>query len=194
MRRRLSTLALALALPLMAIPADAGPIAVSFGSGPIALQSFFGDNFSLSGTGGSGLLTLDTTASTSATVNQALLDIANYTNDNYGYETQPLGLSFDLTLGGVTHTLTQSGTWSITPTFDSVLAAAAWVPVRFDTSGGSWDVRLNSFAVGGGVLGMFRAPVTASIQPVPEPASIVLLGTAFIGCGIQRWRKRRMNG
>src|SRR5260221_11709715 len=166
MRQRLSILALAIALPLMAIPADAGPIAVSFGSGHIALQSFFGDTFSLSGAGGSGLLTLDTTASTSATVNQAILDIANYTNDNYGYETRPLGLSFDLTLGGVTHTLTQSGTWSITPTFDSVVTWAASVPVTFDTSGGSWEVRLNSFAVGGGALGMFGAPVTTSIQPV----------------------------
>ena len=65
MRRRLSTLALALALPLMAVPADAGPIAVSFGSGPIALQSFFGDNFFL--TGASGFLSLDTDASTSVT-------------------------------------------------------------------------------------------------------------------------------
>ena len=100
MKQRLGILALALALPLMAIPAEASPIAVSFGSGTIALQSFFGDIFSLSGTGGSGLLTLNTTASASATVNNAILDIANYTNDNSGYESKPFVLSFDLTWAG----------------------------------------------------------------------------------------------
>jgi hypothetical protein len=192
MKRRLGILALALALPLLAIPADASPIAVSFGTGSTALQSFFGDVFSL--TGGLGFLSLDTAASTSVTVNTALLDIANYTNDNGGYETQPIGLSFDLTLDGVTHTLTQNATWSITPSFDSVLSAGASAPVEFDTTSGSWGVSLNSFSVGGGILGTFTAPVTADIQPVPEPASIVLFGTALVGGSMQRWRKRRMNG
>src|SRR6266852_7656352 len=130
MKRRLGILALA--LPLLAIPADASPIAISFGGGTTALQSFFGDAFSL--TGGLGFLSLDTDASTSVTVNTALLDIANYTNDNGGYETQPIGLSFDLTLNGVTHTLTQQATWSITPTYDSVFSVAASAHTEFDTS------------------------------------------------------------
>ena len=193
MQRRLGALALALALPLMAIPAEASPITVSVGSGTMALQSYFGDNFALSG-GGSGLLNLDPTASTTATVNQAVLNIANYTNANNGYESRSLDLSFLLTLDGVTHTIFQTGKWSITPTFDSVLTLAASTPVEFDTSNGSWEVSLNSLAVGGGTLGTFSAPVTANIQAVPEPASFLLLGTAFVGGGIQRWRKRRMNG
>jgi hypothetical protein len=192
MKRRLGILALALALPLLAIPVDASPIAISFGGGTTSLQSFFGDNFSL--TGGSGFLSLDTAASTSVTVNTALLDIANYTNDNGGYESQPIGLSFDLTLDGVTHTLTQNATWSITPTYDSVFSVAASAPTEFDTASGSWGVTLSSFSLGGGALGKFAAPVKADIQSVPEPASIVLLGTALLGGGIQRWRKRRMNG
>ena len=195
MVRRLGILALALAMPLlMAIPAHASPIVVSFASGPTTLQSFFGDNFSLSESGSKGFLTLDSAASTPATLNVATLDIANYTNDNGGYETRSLDLSFALTLDGVTENLTQNATWSITPTFDSVISAAASVPVEFDTKDGSWLVSLNGFSVGGGALGIFSAPVTASIQAVPEPTSILLFGTALLGGGIQRWRKRRMDG
>jgi hypothetical protein len=193
MKRRLGILALALGLPLMAVQADASPIAVSFNSGNIALQTFFGDNFSFSGTGGLGSLTLDTAGPTTGTINQAVLNIANYTNDNGGYEAQPLALSFDLTLGGITHQLSQSATWSITPTYDSVFSAAASAPVTFDTAGGSWNVTLNSFSVGGGALGTFSTPETADFRPVPEPASILLFGTAFVGGAIKRWRKRRVD-
>ena len=103
---------------------------ISFESGSTGLQSFFGDSFSLSEVGTSGLLTLDPATTTAATLNQATLDISDYTNENGGYESRLLDLSFDLTLDGVTHTLTQNATWSITPTYDSVLSVAASTPVE----------------------------------------------------------------
>jgi hypothetical protein len=188
---RLGVLALAFAIPLfMAIPADASPIVLSFESGSTALQSFFGDNFSLSETGTAGFLAVNSGAATTVTLNKATLDIADYTNVNGGYETRPLDLSFALTLDGITHTLTQNAMWSITPTFDSVVSAAASTPVEFDTASGPWTISLNGFSVGGGVLGTFSAPVTADVQPVPEPASILLFATGLVAAGIQRWRKR----
>jgi hypothetical protein len=192
---RLGVLALAFAIPLlMAIPADASPIALSFESGSTTLQSFFGDNFSLSEAGSGGMLTLNSGTVTTATLNKATLDIADYTYANGGYETRPLDLSFALTLDGTTHTLTQSAQWSITPTFDSVVSAAASTPVEFDTASGSWTVSLNGFSVGGGALGTFSAPVTADVAPVPEPATILLFATGLVAGGIQRRRKRPTDG
>jgi hypothetical protein len=191
MARRLGILALAFAIPLlMAIPAEASPIVLSFESGSTALQSLFGDNFSLSEIGTGGFLTVNSGTVTTVTLNKATLDIADYTNYNGGYATRLLDLSFALTLDGITHTLTQNAQWSITPTFDSVVSAAASTPVEFDTASGAWSVSLNGFSVGGGALGTFSAPVTAKVRGVPEPATILLFATALVAGGIQLRRKR----
>jgi hypothetical protein len=181
---------MATVVTLAAATADASPITLAFSSTGTTLSSFYGDRFSESGLSGS--LNLDTSLSKAVTVNVANLNIADYTYDNGGYEAQPVTLGFNLTLDGVTHSLSQTGTWAITPTYDSILSFAALSPVLFNTADGSWSVSLLGFSVGGGVLGAFSTPVMAQVTPTPEPATLLMFGTgALIGGGIKRWRKRR---
>jgi hypothetical protein len=104
-----------MAMALIAAAAEAGPITLAFSSTGTGLSTFYGDQFSESGVL-SGSLNLDTSHSQVVTVNWANLNIFNYTYDNGGFEATPVSLGFDLTLDGVTHSLSQTGTWSITPT------------------------------------------------------------------------------
>jgi hypothetical protein len=155
------------------------------------LGTFFGDQFSESGL--TGMLNLDTSASKVVTVSTANFNIADYTYDNGGFESKPITLAFDMTLDGVTHSLTQTGTWSITPTWDSMLTFNSVAPVLFNTPDGSWNVSLLGFSVGGGVLGSFSAPIQAQLTPTPtpEPGTLMLLCAGLAGGGIRRWRKRQ---
>ncbi len=91
-------------------------------------------------------LNLDTSLSTTVTINKAILNIADYTYDNGGFEAKPVTLGFDLTLDGVTHSLSQTGTWSITPSYDSILSFSALSPVLSTRptdrgTSASWDSR-----------------------------------------------------
>jgi PEP-CTERM motif-containing protein len=189
MKRRFGIVALALALPLVPVAVEASPVTLGFHTSSTSLGTFFGDQFSESGL--SGLLNLDTSVSKVVTVSTANFNIVDYTYDNGGFESKPITLSFDMTLDGVTHSLTQTGTWSITPTWDSMLSFNSVAPVLFNTPDGSWNVSLLGFSVGGGVLGSFSAPIQAQATPTPEPGTLMLLCAGLAGGGIRRWRKRQ---
>jgi hypothetical protein len=189
MKKHFGILTVAMAAALVAGTAEAGPVTLAFSSTGTGPSAFYGDRFSESGM--SGFLNLDTSLSKTVTINGALLNIADYTYDNGGFEAKPVTLGFDLTLDGVTHSLSQTGTWSITPSFDSMLSFTSLSPVLFNTPDGSWNVSLLGFSVGGGTLGMFTTSVQAQATPTPEPTTLLLIGTGLIGGGIQRWRKRR---
>jgi hypothetical protein len=95
---------------------------------------------------------------------------------------------------------TPGGTWGLTgaggvPTgygFDNTLIAAFYVSpsttgMEFYTTDGG--------AFGNGNYGQFQfnygGPVYVQIMPNPEPATLVLLGTALVGLLAYAWRKRR---
>jgi hypothetical protein len=162
---------------------------VSFNTTGLSPVSFFGDQFSE--TGMSGTLNLDTSASKTVTVGVANFNIVDYTYDNAGFESKPVTMSFNMTLDGITHSLTQTGTWSITPTWDSMLTFNSVAPVLFNTPDGSWNVSLMGFSVGGGVLGSFSTPIQAQATPTPEPGTLMLLCAGLAGGGIRHWRKRK---
>jgi hypothetical protein len=190
MKRKLGIVALALALPLVAVAAEASPVTLSFHSAGAGPNSFFGDQFSESGL--SGMLNLDTSVPKVVTVNVANFNIVDYTYDNGGFESKPVTLAFDMTLDGVTHNLSQTGTWSITPWYDSMLTFNSVAPVLFSTPDGSWNISLLGFSVGGGALGAFSTPIEAQVTPTPEPGTLLLLCAGIAGGGIQRWRKRKI--
>lgn len=155
--------------------ASATPVPVFYSTPwvpPIAYQA---DHFLL--TGQLGTLTLDTVSTTTAPINTALFVVGN---SGLFDGSQSLTLSFALTLGNVTHLLSQSATWTITPDRDWFVALTAPSPVRFDTSLGSWDVTLNGYTFNPTGFGPFCQPVTATFAPVPETSTFTLFATGLI--------------
>lgn len=167
----------------VASPATATPIMVGFTTGDVDGLAFAQDTFSMHGM--PGVLTLDTELETTHAVSTADLIVGN---SGSFVGTQTVTFSYDLTLNGITHTLTQTGTWFISPEFDS-FAMDASDTVLFKTPAGRWAVTLNAFSFPSVGVGSFAQPATADFAPVPEPASIFLLGGGAIGLVMRRRRR-----
>lgn len=165
---------------LFATCAAADPINVPYTTTGVNLTFLFndggGDTFNL--TGLNGTLALDNSATTTNAINVGTYTTV-YTN---GTGVQTFDLSYDLTLDGVTHTLTQPTTWTITLGDDTFVTGLSSAPVLFDTPSGAWNVTLDAFSINNGaVAGTIPLEVSADFAPVPEPSSLLLLGTGAIG-------------
>jgi len=172
---------------LMASWAAASPVSVGDSTTSVGPLTFYADTFTESGQ--SGTLVLDNAAPTlGVTVNQAALDVGD---SGLTDTSQTFSLSFDLTLDGVTHTLTQSMLWTITPSEDQVLAASASDSVLFVTSAGSWEVTLDSFQMIADFITNYATPVTADFVAVPEPSALASLSVGLFGVAFFASRRRR---
>ncbi|HTT10802.1 MAG TPA: PEP-CTERM sorting domain-containing protein [Burkholderiaceae bacterium] len=167
--------------------AAASPVSVSDSTTSIGPLTYFADTFTESGMAGS--LNLDTAAPTPGVqVNEALLAVGD---SGLTDASQTFTLSFDLTLDGVTHTMTQTMLWTVTPSQDQTLAAAASSGVLFVTGAGNWLVTLDSFQMTADFFGNYATPVTADFAAVPEPGTLALLSIGLLGASLVAARRRQ---
>jgi len=168
----------------------AGPISVAFSTSAATLSFLFpspvggGDTLQLNGSSGS--LGLDTTSPTTNFINAGTYTTVGTNGTGVLFPT----LSYDLTLDGVTQTLSQGVTWSITLTIDTFVTTAS-APIQFVTSAGIWNVTLEAFSFSnGGQTGVRPIQVQADFSPVPEPATFGLVGGAALA-SLAVLRRRR---
>lgn len=173
-----------------ATSAMAGPVSVAFSTTPATLSFLFplidggGDTLQLNGSSGS--LALNTDFETANFINAGTYTVTNTTGSGV---TSPT-LSYDLTLDGVTQTLSQGSTWSITAVADTFVTTAS-APVQFHTSGGVWNVNLEAFSITATALGTLPIQVRADISLIPEPATFGLVSGALLA-GLAVLRRRRV--
>src|SRR5579859_7227608 len=102
-----------------------------------------GDTINL--VGQDGILALDNSATGAATIFTGTYNTVSTSNTGV----RSFNFMYPLTLGGVTHTISQPATWTITLGADTFVATRG-TPVSFDTSMGSWDVTGDAFTVNNG--------------------------------------------
>lgn len=188
------TYLMAIAAGLFALSAVADPIDVPYMTTGTTMSYLFmgggGDTLDMIGT--SGVLALDSGATTTANI----LNATYTTVSTWGTGVRTLNLSYDLTLDGVTHTISQPATWTITLGPDT-FAADAGAPVTFDTAMGSWNVTADPFTIdNGAAVGTIPLSIQADFLPipgttVPEPGSILVTAGMLAGLGLLRRRITR---
>jgi hypothetical protein len=167
----------------LAIPASADPITLTYSTSGMAPLAFRADEFLLTAQNGF----LSSGAVTAANINAA----AFYTGDSGDFSGfEPVVLSYNLTLDGVTHGVTQLATWKITPALDTFTVSAS-SPVYFGTAAGTWDVTMGGYSFDGtpSDIGSTQTKPLLAEMAVPEPATAALLICALlIFSGL--WKRR----
>ena len=189
----LKTFLVVLAAGLFATFAMAAPIAVPFATSDLSTDFTFSDagGDTLQLIGQSGMLALDNSTATDSIFTGTYVTVSTPHTGLRMFD-----LMYDLTLGGVTHTISQPATWTITTGPDSFVAAAG-APVTFETAMGTWSVMADPFTIDNGAkVGTVNFTVSADIIPVtssvPEPATLGMMGTALAGLMLirRKWSAR----
>jgi hypothetical protein len=182
-------------LAAFSLSAMAANVSVPFTTSSSVQVSLFADTFQMNGN--TGTLTLTDNNTTTNTINSGIFHVGD-SGGNVG--TLPFVLTYDLTLDGVTHSLSQNAILSVGANFDELTASAGSGPVEFDIPVGSWDVTLDAFD--SGQISAFPTdnpidgqadfvPVPAPVNSAPEPSSFMLLCSGFFGLAALKFRNGR---